>query len=119
MGSSPTKPFSSLIAKVPFLTSAWSGRSREVPVFPFQRNFSKYEVGIPLKSEFRFAHEPIQDAQSRFIGRQAEMEGLAERILFSDGGSFLITGYRGVGKTSFMNQVIRKLEDALPWAETI
>jgi serine/threonine-protein kinase len=45
------------------------------------------------------------------------MESLAERILFSAGGSFLVTGYRGVGKTSYINQVIRKLEDALPWAE--
>jgi serine/threonine-protein kinase len=54
---------------------------------------------------------------TRFIGRQSEMETLAERILFSEGGSFLVTGYRGVGKTSFINQVVKKLEDALPWAE--
>src|SRR6185437_1466847 len=44
---------------------------------------------------------------------------LAERILFSEGGSFLVTGYRGVGKTSFVNQVIRKLDRALAWAAPV
>jgi len=88
-------------------------------VFPFTRSFSNYDVAVPLKPAFRFAHEPIRsDTEGRFIGRQAEMEALVERILFSEGGSFLITGYRGVGKTSFVNQVIRKLEASLPWAES-
>lgn len=92
---------------------------KPTPEFPFNKNFSQFEAAIPLKPEFRFAHEPLQaEANGRFIGRQSEMEALAERILFSEGGSFLITGYRGVGKTSFIIQVLKKLEDALPWAET-
>jgi serine/threonine-protein kinase len=45
------------------------------------------------------------------------MESLTQRILFSEGGAFLVTGYRGVGKTSFISQVVRRLEEALPWAE--
>lgn len=86
---------------------------------PFIRDLSQYKFGIPLKSTFRFAHEPIHAASSMaFIGRQAELNTLVERILFSNGGSFLVTGYRGVGKTSFVNQVIKTLEAALPWAET-
>ena len=97
----------------------WLLSSKSPIVFPFNRSFNTYDVAVPLKAAFRFAHEPIKsNTEGRFIGRQAEMEGLVERILFSDGGSFLITGYRGVGKTSFVNQVIRKLEDALPWAES-
>ena len=40
------------------------------------------------------------------------MDRLAQRILYSDGGSFLITGYRGVGKTSFVHEVIRQLSNA-------
>ena len=42
-----------------------------------------------------------------------------ERILLSDEGSFLITGYRGVGKTSFVNQVIHKLKEAALWASPL
>jgi len=87
---------------------------------PFARDYSRYELKIPLTQEFRFAHEPIRAEESqRFVGRQTELEGLAERILFSEGGSFLVTGYRGVGKTSFVNQVVRKLREALPWAEPV
>jgi len=79
---------------------------------------SRREITIPLIDSFRFIHEPVGVAtRSRFIGRENDLESLAERILFSDGGSFLVTGYRGVGKTSFVNQVVRTLEDALPWAE--
>jgi len=85
---------------------------------PFNRGRTKYEVLIPLAQDFRFVHEPVDvGTASRFIGRESEMESLAQRILFSKGGSFLVTGYRGVGKTSFVNQVVRTLERALPWAE--
>ncbi|MDQ3581270.1 MAG: ATP-binding protein [Pseudomonadota bacterium] len=77
-----------------------------------------YEAAVPLTKKFRFVHEPVVGTTStRFVGREIEMQSLAQRILFSKGGSFLVTGYRGVGKTSFVNQVVRTLELALPWAE--
>src|ERR1043166_2218919 len=89
------------------------------PISPFAKNRQGAGAVVPLLQTFRFLHEPIGTGSShRFIGRQTEMESLAERILFSDGGSFLVTGYRGVGKTSYVNQVITKLEEALPWAQT-
>jgi serine/threonine-protein kinase len=87
-------------------------------IFPFTRDLIKYKFEIPLKPIFRFSHEPISiESSLPFIGRQAELNTLVERILFSNGGSFLVTGYRGVGKSSFVNQVVRNLEAALPWAE--
>ena len=71
-------------------------------------------ITIPLKPTFRFVHEPIGPSLAeRFLGRQSEIEQLVERILFSDGGSFLITGYRGVGKTSFVNMAMSRLENRL------
>jgi serine/threonine protein kinase/Cdc6-like AAA superfamily ATPase len=67
-------------------------------------------TSIPLAPDFRFAHEPLATSQDgRFVGRVAELQALAERVFFSTGGSFLITGYRGVGKTSFVNQVIARV----------
>ena len=77
-------------------------------------------MGVPLRQTFRFIHEPVSArSPAQFVGRQKEIASLADRILFSDGGSFLVTGYRGVGKTSFVNQVIRKLEDDAPRAASV
>ena len=74
----------------------------------------KYEALIPLKPIFRFIHEPIgPKTHSHFVGRTNELKALAERIVFSDGGSFLITGYRGVGKTSFVNEVVVQIKAML------
>jgi serine/threonine protein kinase/Cdc6-like AAA superfamily ATPase len=87
---------------------------------PFNIYSDKRGLTIPLQQHFRFIHEPTTFATAvQFVGRENEMESLVERILFSEGGSFLVTGYRGVGKTSFVNQVIRKLEAVLPWAEPL
>src|SRR6187397_1708712 len=54
-------------------------------------------AAIPLVDTFRFVHEPINETNaSRFIGRESELAAFIERVRFSDGGSFLLTGYRGV-----------------------
>jgi serine/threonine protein kinase len=87
---------------------------------PFAPALRDGDVVIPLTAAFRFAHEPLPaDAPSWFVGREADLDALTQRLLFSEGGSYLVTGYRGVGKTSFVNQVIRRLEEALPWARTV
>jgi serine/threonine protein kinase len=84
---------------------------------PFAAPLGELELALPLKPAFRFAHEPIHaEAAQRFVGRQAELDAVTQRLLFAEGGSYLITGYRGVGKTSFVNQVVHRLEQALPWA---
>jgi serine/threonine protein kinase/Cdc6-like AAA superfamily ATPase len=94
--------------------------SEQLNLRQFHGNRGKHEAFVPLIKTFRFVHEPVGTAStSQFIGREGEMESLAERILFSEGGSFLVTGYRGVGKTSFVNQVVRTLHTALPWAENL
>lgn len=65
------------------------------------------QISIPLVKDFCFLHEPIYSLISgRFIGRSREIDELVNRLLHSVGGSFLITGYRGVGKTSFVNRVL-------------
>jgi serine/threonine protein kinase len=83
-----------------------------------------YSVVVPLRTEFRFAHEPVQFrsgqaaqhdlARQRFVGRERELRELIQRIVLSDGGAFLITGYRGVGKTSFVNRAIQDIKEHLP-----
>ena len=76
---------------------------------------------IALSRGFRFVHEPLgtsADVQwSRFVGRDAELDDLVSRIVLSDGGAFLLTGYRGVGKTTFVNRVIHDVRERLPRAD--
>ena len=69
---------------------------------------------LPLVQTFRFVHEPLgANVTNRFVGRQDEIEYLANRIQLSTGGAFLITGYRGVGKTSFVKQAIQQVREQL------
>ncbi|NUO82485.1 protein kinase, partial [candidate division KSB1 bacterium] len=83
----------------------------------FNRSTGGFEAVVPLLPAFRFAHEPVRrENAARFVGREAELATLVERIIFSEGGSFLVTGYRGVGKTSFVNQVVRRLAESMLWA---
>ena len=87
---------------------------------PFRIYSDKAGLTVPLVKQFRFVHEPLPaQANASFVGRENELETLAERILFSSGGSFLVTGYRGVGKTSFVNQVVGRLKAAMPWAREV
>ena len=73
---------------------------------------------IPLGTGFRFVHEPLDCSADvhlkRFVGRRDELEELTARILLSDGGAFLVTGYRGVGKSTFVNRVIQEIQTQLP-----
>jgi serine/threonine-protein kinase len=81
---------------------------------PHTTSARRRRATIPLVDTFRFVHEPINELNSdRFIGRHAELTAFVERVRFSDGGSFLVTGYRGVGKTSFINHALRQLETAV------
>lgn len=72
---------------------------------------------IPLNTDFRFIHEPLDCTSaahaSRFVGRNDELEELVARIVLSDGGAFLVTGYRGVGKSTFINRVIEQVRTHL------
>jgi len=84
---------------------------------PFASKPNMATVCIPLHPDFRFLHEPARrDAGANLLpGRTPDLDELAIRILFSNGGAFLVTGYRGVGKTSFINHVVRRLCEAEGW----
>lgn len=69
---------------------------------------------FPLIKEFRFIHGTIPVNSSLKLkysdNSEEEKENLIHRITNSEtGGCFLITGYRGVGKTCFVDEVIKKI----------
>lgn len=79
-----------------------------------QFDFSECQVCIPLRPDFTFRHEPTgAESDRRYIGREQDINELAARIIYSPGDTFLVTGFRGVGKTSFINQVIYTVQDIL------
>jgi eukaryotic-like serine/threonine-protein kinase len=77
---------------------------------------------IPLGASFRFVHEPLDCSGDthlkRFVGRKDELEEIVARLLLSNGGAFLVTGYRGVGKSTFVNRVLEELRLLLPTMAT-
>ncbi|HUQ84306.1 MAG TPA: protein kinase [Gemmatimonadaceae bacterium] len=89
------------------------------PVPSHTTSMRRRKAAIPLVTDFRFVHEPINETNAtRFIGREPELAAFIERVRFSDGGSFLVTGYRGVGKTSFINHALRRLETTVKQQDT-
>ncbi|MER5612486.1 serine/threonine-protein kinase [Streptomyces sp. NPDC002215] len=66
---------------------------------------------LALHSEFRYIHEPLpmDDPAIPVLGHEDLVAGLRRRLTYSHGGTFLITGFRGVGKSTL---VIRALTEA-------
>jgi serine/threonine-protein kinase len=65
---------------------------------------------IPLRPGFRYVQEPYRGDGAGFgsLGNDRLVVELENRIRHSAGGTFLITGFRGVGKTSL---VLRALDE--------
>ncbi len=72
-------------------------------------------VLIELKN-YTFFHRPtgIEDEDKRFIGREKVREKLKAIITNSEvkSGAYLITGFRGMGKTSVVNKVLAGLKNS-------
>jgi serine/threonine protein kinase len=67
-------------------------------------------LSIPLKPTFRYVHELSQSGEHALasFGNDGLMAELQSRILHSRGGTFLVTGFRGVGKSTL---IMRALEE--------
>lgn len=68
-----------------------------------------------LHSGFRYIHEPLPAGDSAIpvLGHEVLVTALRERLTYSHGGAFLITGFRGVGKSTL---VLRALaQTAASW----
>jgi len=73
---------------------------------------------LPLKLPMSLSERPLvgsdADELPIYVGRRTELLRLAGRIAISDGGSFLVCGFRGVGKTAFVAQLLRHVEARKP-----
>lgn len=64
--------------------------------------------------DYKYHHSPLDgDEDENFIGRQQKEDQLLNILTDSeDNGAYLITGYRGMGKTSFVKKVLKKFKKA-------
>ncbi|MFC6085881.1 serine/threonine-protein kinase [Sphaerisporangium aureirubrum] len=71
------------------------------------------EYAIPLRPSFRYVHEPLQvgDGAIPFLGDMALVDELATRVGYSRGGTFLITGFRGIGKTTLVTHALHRIAE--------
>lgn len=82
-------------------------------------SFSNYSskikrINISLPN-FAYFHEPSSEKKSdpRFVGREKTIDQLENWIIDNNNssGSYLITGYRGMGKTSLVGKVLYKIQE--------
>ncbi|WP_162794838.1 AAA family ATPase, partial [Nonomuraea lactucae] len=66
---------------------------------------------VPLAESFRYVHEPLNvDEQALpLLGNGALVEELKHRLRRSRGGTFLITGFRGVGKSTVVSRALDEI----------
>jgi len=60
---------------------------------------------------FRYVHEPLLsgDDSIPFLGNEELVRALTQRLTHSRGGAFLITGFRGVGKTTVIARALHEI----------
>lgn len=103
--------------------------SQQESATPFDSFSSKIRrIYIPLAG-FRYFHRPseVNDIDPYFIGREQISRQLSNWLSDKDDnytGAYLITGYRGMGKTSFVSKVLDNLikeQDKMPhnWYTTL
>src|SRR4051794_28790223 len=70
-------------------------------------------LDVALSPAFRYVHEPLlaDDLAVPFVGASEYVEALKGRILHSRGGAFLVTGFRGVGKTTVVRRALAEIAD--------
>jgi serine/threonine-protein kinase len=70
---------------------------------------------LAIVGEFQYVHGPswLVDDGMPVLGHRDLVDELATRIAHSRGGAFLVTGFRGVGKTSLVRQAILQVSRAV------
>ncbi|MFE7110439.1 hypothetical protein ACFU98_14375 [Streptomyces sp. NPDC057575] len=76
---------------------------------------------LALHSEFRYVHEPLpmDDPAIPVLGHEDLVAGLRRRLIYSHGGTFLITGFRGVGKSTLVMRALAEASGARPAGDVL
>lgn len=76
----------------------------------------RYSLHTPLRPGFRYVHEPLRpgDTAIPLLGNEPLIHALKDRLVNSMGGAILITGFRGVGKSTLIEQALAEIKDDHP-----
>ncbi|MDR1345540.1 MAG: ATP-binding protein, partial [Bacteroidales bacterium] len=77
------------------------------------RNNTRIEdLHIPIPN-FRFHHTPSseEEVDAKFIGRENELAQLQEWVKEGKSGNYLVSGHRGMGKTSFVGKALNEIQE--------
>nr|VFK30184.1 MAG: hypothetical protein BECKMB1821I_GA0114274_10143 [Candidatus Kentron sp. MB]VFK75122.1 MAG: hypothetical protein BECKMB1821H_GA0114242_10163 [Candidatus Kentron sp. MB] len=103
--------------------SHWRNKKskRDDKAYPPEPGSEFKDLVIPLP-DFRFHHEPRRGENDYrdFIGRDALAQSFLDLLRHGQdrSGSYLVTGYRGVGKTSFVQHLLDKHDAFIPLPAT-
>ncbi|MDZ7587086.1 MAG: hypothetical protein U0946_04970, partial [Patescibacteria group bacterium] len=64
---------------------------------------------LELDKKWDFFPDPAGKKKSFFAGRSEDVDKLVNWLFYSNGGSVLIRGFRGIGKTAFVYHSISKI----------
>ncbi|WP_160573989.1 protein kinase domain-containing protein [Actinomadura physcomitrii] len=78
-------------------------------------------LSVPLDESFRFIHEPLRTLEGAvpLLDNGSLADALKERIVHSRGGTFLVAGFRGVGKTTLVVRALEEIAQDRPEGELI
>jgi len=84
---------------------------KSVPQLEYAANSQIKNIYLQIPEGYKFRHHALAENNEAFLGR-TEITDSFINILESESnkGVYLVTGYRGMGKTSFVNQVIKQLK---------
>jgi len=79
--------------------------------FDYESNSQIKNIYLKIKGGYNYNHQSLTTAEEGFIGRKQISDSFRD-ILNSQNnkGVYLVTGYRGMGKTSFVKQVLKSLK---------
>lgn len=76
--------------------------------FVNEKNPVKGVMEVKIDNRWDSFPDPEKDELSSFAGRSKDIDKLSNWIVNSDGGSVLIRGFRGIGKSAFVYHAISK-----------
>jgi predicted AAA+ superfamily ATPase len=88
--------------------------SNDIPEMNSTHAFKAYNKAICLEiPDYEFNHRPVGQFESDlFVGREKIKDDFVNVLLNGqDNGAYLVTGYRGMGKTSFVQKVINEYKN--------
>ena len=80
--------------------------------FDYASNSQIKNIYLQITNGYKYKHQSLQDVEDGFLGRKLISASFKDILKNGNSkGVYLVTGYRGMGKTSFVKQVLNNIKD--------